>query len=378
MRRIARTLALTAAVSAACAPATEDGEGAGKDPKQALRITATRVEAATIAPSTAAIELVRPGEVDAAEEAHVAAALGGFVESITVDTGDVVNKGQVIAKVDTSLQSANRALAKVEVDDAKREYDRIKGLGKAITRARIDAAKTRVERAKAQYRIAQIQSSRTVVKAPFAGVIADVGFEAGEVAPPGAVIARIVHLDPAVINVAVSDRDVGNLSVGGSASITTGANPSPVEGKIARIDPTANLKTRAFMVEVEVSNEDHHFRPGMIATVEFRDSIAEDQIILPQELLVTKLDQNGVFVVDADDVARWRPLVLGPVVRDQVIVAEGLRAGENIVVLGHRSLAEGDPLIVARQGKCCTDGRVVFPDGSDTTVAAVAKEAPAP
>jgi membrane fusion protein (multidrug efflux system) len=378
MRRIARTLALTCALAAACTPAAEDGEAAGKDPKQALRITATRIEAATIAPSTAAIQLVRPGEVDAAKEAHVAAALGGFVESVDVDVGDLVKKGQVLAKVDTSLQSANRALAKVEVEEAKREYNRIKGLGKAITKARIDAAKTRIERAKAQYRIAQIQSSRTVIKAPFAGVIADVTMEAGEVAPPGAMIARIVRLDPAVINVAVSDRDVGNLAVGGVASITTGANPSPIEGKIARIDPTANLKTRAFTVEVEVPNEERRFRPGMIATVEFRDSIAEDQIILPQELLVTKLDQNGVFVVDDDNVARWRPLVLGTVVRDQVIVAEGLRAGDNVVVLGHRSLADGDPLIVARQGECCTDGRVIFPDGSDTTVAAVAKEAPAP
>jgi RND family efflux transporter MFP subunit len=306
----------------------------------------------------------------------VAAALGGFVEKMEIDTGDVVEKGQVLAKVDSSLQSANVSLAKVEVDDAKREYDRIKGLGKAVTKVRIDAAKTRVERARAQYRIAQIQSSRTVVKAPFGGVVAEVNTEAGEVMPPGAVIARIVQLDPAVINVAVSDRDVGSLAVGGKASITTGANPNAVEGKIARIDPTANLKTRAFTVEVEVSNEERHFRPGMIATVEFRDSIAENQIIIPQELLVTKLDENGVFVVDGDDVARWRPLVLGPVVRDQVIIASGLHAGDNVVVLGHRSLAEGDPLIVARQGKCCTNGRVVFPDGTETTVAAaVSKEA---
>ena len=177
-----------------------------------------------------------------------------------------------------------------------------------------------------------------------------------------------------MVTVAVSDRDVGNLEVGGVASLTTGANPSPVEGTIARIYPTADLKTRAFAVEVEVANDDQRFRPGMIATVEFRDSLAKDQIIVPQELLVTKLDQNGVFVVDGDNIARWRPLTLGPVVRDQVIVAAGLKAGDNVVVLGHRGLAEGDPLIIARQGECCTDGRVVFPDLAGTTMAAAAPD----
>lgn len=366
-----RFVLLTVMLLAACTPEAE-GEGAGKDPKQAPKVTATRVEAATIQPTSASIQLVRPGEVEPVKEANVAASLGGFVEKMDLETGDTVKKGQVIAKVDSRLHGANRKLAKVEVEDAKRELARLQSLKGAVTKVRVDGAKTRLERARAQYDIAQIQASRTIIKSPFAGVVADVIMEKGEVAPPGAVIARIVQLDPAVINVAVADRDVGSLEVGGTATITTGGNARPIEGTIARIDPTANTKTRAFSVEVEVANADNTFRPGMIATVEFRDTVAADKIILPQEFLVTRLDENGVYVVE-DDVARWRPVQLGPVVRDQVVIEAGLKGGDNVVVLGHRSLAEGDPLIVSRQGRCCTDGRLTFPTPGDTTVAAVAE-----
>jgi len=74
---------------------------------------------------------------------------------------------------------------------------------------------------------------------------------------------------------------------------------------------------------------------------------------------VTKLDGLGVFVED-DGVARWRPVALGPVVRHQVIVTDGVSLGDRIIVTGQRELEEGDPVLVVREGQCCTDGRVRF------------------
>ena len=129
------------------------------------------------------------------------------------------------------------------------------------------------------------------------------------------------------------------------AMVTAGGLAQPVLGKIVRIDPTADLKTRAFKVEVEVSNPDEHLRPGMIATVDFRQKSETSQLIIPQHFLVTKLDANGVFVAAKDDVARWRPLELGSVVRDQVVIKSGLKVGDRVVSLGQRGLVDGDQLI---------------------------------
>lgn len=379
-------LVLSLAGSIACGDANGAGQAApkkgaeapaGQDAKHAPTVLATRVEVATIRESSAEIRLVRPGEVESARDVNLAAPMGGLIEKMSLKTGDKVKEGEVIAKVDTRLMSAQAQLAHVEVKDAERELERLRSAGKAIARVRVEQAETRLERAKAQARIASIQSDRTFIRAPFAATVADVIMEKGEVAPPGAMIARLVTLDPAVVNVSVADRDVGNLSVGGDAMVTAGGAAQPTMGKIVRIDPTADLKTRAFKVEVEVPNADERLKPGMIASVDFRQQSESSQLIIPQHFLVTKLDANGVFVVDENDVARWRELQLGSVVRDQVIVESGLKVGDRVVIVGQRALVDGDKLIISREGVCCTDGRVAFPSASVADASAGAQPADA-
>lgn len=353
----------------ACSDAVGAGNGvkekgveaaAGQDAKRAPVVGATRVESARIEASSAELRLVRPGEVEAARHANLAAPMGGLIEKMSLEVGDTVIKGQVVAKVDSSLMAAQLQLTRVEVKDAERELDRLESMGKAVARVRVDQARTRLERTKAQARVASIQSDRTFVRAPFTATVAEVLVEKGEVVPPGGVLTRLVVLDPAVISVAVADRDVGSIEIGSRAHVSAGGVAQQIEGRVVRIDPTADLKTRSFQVEVELSNSDRRLKPGMIATVDFRQTASEEQIIIPQYFLVTRLDSNGVFVIDAEKSARWRDLKLGSVVRDQVVVESGLEVGDLVVTLGHRGLVDGDKLIVGREGVCCSNGRVTY------------------
>jgi hypothetical protein len=113
----------------------------------------------------------------------------------------------------------------------------------------------------------------------------------------------------------------------------------------------------------------------MIATVDFRQAASVEQIIIPQHFLVTRMDSNGVFVVDAEQSARWRELKLGSVVRDQVVVESGLKVGDVVVTLGHRGLVEGDKLIVGREGVCCIDGRVSYDSAESSSASDAVEEA---
>ena len=345
------------------APASDaDRPPAGGDPKAAPVVSATRVEAAIVQPSQTALRLVRPGEIEASREADVAAALGGFVEHVAVDVGDRIKAGGLIAKIDTKMQVAQRELAEVEVSEARRELARLESLGTSVAKSRIDGAQTRLQRAQAQVRIAQIRATRSIVRAPFSGVISQVSAERGEVAAPGAPIARILQLEPAIVSVAVADRDIAGLQVGDEAFVTTGTQAKPLRGEIERIEPTANLKTRAFRAEVAINEGAEELRPGMIASVEFRGDGATELIVIPQDMLVTKLDANGVFIVDDASVARWRPLQLGAIVGEQIVIAGGLEAGAKVVSTGQRGLTDGDPVIVTREGRCCVAGRIAFGD----------------
>ncbi|TPV94369.1 MAG: efflux RND transporter periplasmic adaptor subunit [Myxococcales bacterium FL481] len=339
-----------------------DRPPAGGDPKAAPIVTATRVEAAVVKPSQTALRLVRPGEVEPSRDADVASALGGFIEHVAVDVGDEVKAGGLIAKIDTKMQVAQRELADVEVAEARRELSRLQNLGSAVAKSRTDAAQTRLERALAQQRISQIRATRSIVRAPFAGVISRISADRGEVAAPGAPIARIIQLDPAIVSVSISDRDVAGLAVDDEAFVTTGGQAKRLRGKIQRIEPTADMKTRSFRVEVAIESGAAALRPGMIANVEFRGDDTTERMVIPQDLLVTKLEANGVFLVGKDSKAVWRALTLGSLVGEQIVVESGLSAGDRVVSTGQRALSDGDPLLVTREGRCCVGGRIVFGD----------------
>ena len=257
---LGRSLAFSSLVGIATITSGCDGEEqapagvAGQAEKATPLVVATRVEAATVSPSSLAIQISRPGEIVPGRDASIAAALGGQIERVNIEVGDRVKAGQVVAKVDSSLHTAQASLAKVEVDDAKRELERLRSMGKTVAKVRIDDAETRLARAEAQLRISKIQAGKAVLKAPFAGTVAMRDMEKGEVAPPGMVLARIVSLDPALVSVSVADRDVAGLQVGLRANVTAVGASTPIEGKIKRIEPTANTKTRSFIVEVEVPN----------------------------------------------------------------------------------------------------------------------------
>lgn len=349
----------------ACGSASgQEGENAAEEraPADPPSVTATRVEVAVTTAQRASVSIQLPGEIEGSRDALLAAALGGYVERVMVDEGDTVRRNQVLARVDTASHGARAAQARVELEAAQRELERAERLTGAISEQQLHVAQNRVAAARAALRSARVTASRATVRAPFAGTVASVGVEQGEVAPPGAPVVRLVQLDPAHVSLAVPDRDVVALREGMSVSVTTGATPTPVEGAIAHVSPAADLQTRAFEVIVEVPNAEGRLLPGMIAQVQVantQDEAAPPRVVLPQYVLVTRLDGNGVFV-EEEGVARWRPIEVGSVMRDQVIVESGLEAGERVIVTGHRELADGDEVMVTREGSCCSNGRVTF------------------
>ncbi len=355
-----RLLVLFLGALTACTSAGEAASGPAEVPEPTPPSPrAMRVETAVLAPSATGLALHLPGEVEGSRDALLAAALGGYVERVLVAEGDAVRANRPLVRVDTATHGARLAQARVELAAAERELARATELGDAIARQQLDAARTRVEAARAAVRLAQVQLGRATIRAPFAGVVAELEVEAGEVAAPGAPVARLVRLDPVHVTLAVSDRDVVALQPGMEAHVFANATGAPRVGRVSEIKPAADLRTRAFSVTVEVPNPDRHLLPGMIARVEIAVEGGAEAIVLPQYVLVTRLEGNGVFVAE-DGVARWRSVEIDSVVRDQAVIRAGVEAGDEVVVTGQRELADGDPLLVARRGRCCVAGRVVF------------------
>lgn len=351
---------VAATFAAACGSANAELQLEGLLEEFGAEEDAKRVEVVEVRPSAARIELDLPGEIQGFEDVRLASALGGFVEDVRVKEGQEVAKGEVLVVVDRGTYAAQLDQAEAQLDQAKLDLQRYERLGDMGSDAQVAQLRTQVRVAEAQVKLAKTQLGRATIRAPFAGVVADLGIHTGEVASPATPVLRLIQLDPVKVSLSVSDRDVVALHPGMEARVTTAALGKSVVGKVARVSPVANLSTRSFMVEVEVDNPNRRLLPGMIARVFVEREIASEAVVLPQEWVVTRLEGYGVFVADADGIARWRPVTLGDVVRGQVVVTDGVQPGERVVMTGQHGLVDGDPLIVAREGFCCRDGRPVF------------------
>lgn len=320
---------------------------------------ATRVEVVTLEASDAVVELDLPGEVGAARDALLAAANGGYVERVRVAAGDLVQQGQTLVQVDDQLYRAQVDQAEAQAEQAAADLARLEQLGDLATASQLDGARTNARVAAAQARQAQVRYRHALVKAPFRGIVADVAVERGESVSPGAPVVRLVQLDPAIVTLSVSDRDVVALVAGTPVEVRTAARPEPVQGVIARIAPAADLRTRSFPVEVEVPNPDGTLLPGMIARVHGERRLAPDAVVVPQDWLITRRSARGVFVTDGDT-AQWRDVELGDVIHDDIVITSGIEPGDRVVITGQRELVDGDPLLITRAGTCCSTGRPVF------------------
>lgn len=359
MTRASLALLLPLAALAACEPkGAALTEAVAAVQRSAPDPGAHRVEVATIAASSAGLMLDLPGEIAGARDALLASPTGGFVEDVRVADGDRVAKGDVLVVVDAATRDAQLEQAQAQLDQAIVERDRLKKLGEFATDQQLAGAEAQVRLATAGRDLAQVQAARARVRAPFAGVVGGLAVDPGEVAGPGQPLARLVEIDALEVSLSVSDRDVVALEAGMAATVRTAARPEPVAGTVSHIAPAADLQTRAFLVKVSVPNPDGALRPGMITRVEVQRP-ATEALVVPQDWLVTRLDGYGLFVV-VDGKAAWRPVTLGDVVRGQVVVASGLTAGDRVVITGQQELVDGDAVLVAREGTCCTDGRPVF------------------
>lgn len=320
---------------------------------------AIRVEVVTVEPGVAKVDLNLPGEVAGSRDALLAAALGGYVERVAVSSGQRVKKGQHLISVDAELHAASLAQAEAQLALAEGDLGRVQALGDLASKADLERAETQVQVLEATVRQSRARYRRARITAPFAGTVAQIDLEVGEVAGMGAPVARLVQLDPVRVSLSVPDRDVVALAPGMEVQVSSPARSTLFTGRIVDVPAAANPKTRTFLVEVEVDNPDQELLPGMIARVRVSQELGGEAVVIPQDWVVTQLDGAGVFA-ERDGVAVWQPVELGRVAYDQVVVESGVAYGDRLVINGHRMLMDGDSVLVSREGTCCSTGRPVY------------------
>ena len=240
-------------------------------------------------------------------------------------------KSTTMAQLETGVQNAKTSLQSVQVSKSATLSQLESGMRTA--ESNIDQLKTVME---------NVDSKGNVV-APAAGKILSLNAAKNSYVGPTAPVAVIDSAPRLEISVMVSESLVPRLSLQDEADVTISALDLTVTGLIQEIDEKANPQTKLYTVTLWTQEEVEGLRAGMFADVTFRTDVSTDTIVIPTEAILTTSEGQNVFVVE-DGKARYVPVVTGLTSNGVTEIAEGLSAGDQLVVVGQSYLTDGDPV----------------------------------
>lgn len=337
-------------LAAGCAAAEGDSENPAS--MQATPgSTATRVvnvEVYAVEPR-GFVDFIRvTGEAEANHDILVSAEEGGVLTAFPVEKGRRVRQGQVLARIDAGILSAQVDEARASALLAQDQFERQRrlwedeGIGSEINFVQ---AKYQAEMAQARLATLEARLAKTIIRAPVTGVFEERFVDPGEIVVPGSQIARVVAIDSIKINGGVPERYAPFIAPGALARITFDILPGQeFEGVIGYVGSTVEERSRTFPLEVVIENPRRLVKPSMVANVQLVRERLSDVIVVRQENVVRSETGYSVFVLREEDgqlLASRRAVRLGAASNGEVVIEEGLSAGDRVITLGAQLVDEG-------------------------------------
>lgn len=324
-------------------------------PLTILAGAAVAAEPATVPAQAAALQgrSSYDGVVEAVRQTVIAAQVPGAVVELNVKAGDRVQAGQLLLRIDAraadqtaAASNAQVQAARAALDVATREYERQKQLHqkKYISQAALERAESEFKATSAQVaaQMAQAGAARTqtglhTVRAPYAGVVAEVPVALGDMAMPGRPLLTLY--DPAALRVTASvpqsasgsvQADTVRVELPGLAAAQQWPRATRVQ-----VLPTVDAATHTVQVRAELGAGPDGVAPGMFARLWLPvtgSAAAGKTVTVPLKAIVRRAEMTGVYVQGEGGKPQLRQVRLGRAEGDRVEVLSGVAPGEQVVV----------------------------------------------
>jgi membrane fusion protein, multidrug efflux system len=310
-------------------------------------VTTTKVDKTSWLASREAV-----GTLVAVRAVTVASEVAGQVKQINFDSGADVKKGDLLVKLDTSVEEAQLASAEADLKLAEVTNKRQQTLRRtgANTPSDVDTAESRVASTLASAAQLRATIAKKTIRAPFDGRLAIRQVELGQVLSPGTLIASLQSVTPIHAEFWLPQQVLSDLHVNMHAEMTTDVFPGKKwTGVITTINPEVDISTRNVRVRATFPNQDGTLKPGMFANVAVLSNDERPQLVIPATAVMYAPYGDSVYSVenkDKDLVAHQKFVRLGERRGDLVAVTTGLDAGETIVSSGAFKLHNGSTLVV--------------------------------
>lgn len=289
------------------------------------------------------------GTVEESTGTALSFATAGTINTVNVNVGDRVAKGQLIATVDgSSLQNAY-AITQATLNQAQDTYNRMKQLHEANALPDIKwvEAQNALKSAQSAAAIARKGLSDASLYAPQSGYVSQKYMDAGMNVAPGVPVVKIVDISKVKVSIPVPENEIASVSDNASATITVGAlGGKQFTGRLVEKGVSANSLSRTYSVKFEVDNTSGDLLPGMVCDVAIDNAQSHQALTLPIDAVLLDADnQNFVWIADEGKARKQIVKVGGFTSGTQLIINEGLEQGDSVIVKGQQKVSNGTPVI---------------------------------
>ena len=281
------------------------------------------------------------GTVAAVRGVMVSTDLPGVVREISFESGESVEEGDQLVKLDVSVDEAELESARASTRLAELNLKRERSLvaKRAGTQADLDLAEAVFQQAESRIASLQATLERKIVRAPFAGRLGIRLVNMGQYLGPGEPVVSLQQPSPMYVDFTLPQQHLGQIKPEMVARLRMDADLEHVfTGVLTAVNPDVDVRTRSLRLRATFDNSDGRLCPGMFVRVELVLPGVEQVIAIPTTAVQYTGYGTTVYVVEESaagaDVVRQRLVRLGRAQGDFVAVTEGLRAGETVVTAG--------------------------------------------
>ncbi len=294
-----------------------------------------------------------PAMIESFEDLMVKSEVSGQIVDIHVREGDYVEKGQVLVKLDDRDYQLRLESIQANYDLAQLEYKRISELAekKIAAVTDLDKINAQLKSLKSQLNEAKLALERTSIKAPISGRLNEIEAKIGDWMGVDKPVAQILQIGNVKVTVGIPESDVAAVFNLKEADITIEAlDNMTVKGKKIFLSRSPGTMARLYNLELVVPNPDGRILPGMFARVEIVKQTLKNTAVIPLYSVITQNNEKFVYVEKNGKVEK-RDVELGLLADWEIQIKKGLEPGDRLVIVGHRSLDNGQKVDVIKMVK---------------------------
>lgn len=304
------------------------------------------------------------GTVVALNSVELRSQVSGFITGIFFKEGEVVPKGKQLYEIDRrkyiaafEQAKANLSAANANLVKAQKDEDRYTFLLKqdAVARqtydqavAALETSKGQVDVAKAGVLSAQTDLSYSIITAPFTGRIGISQVRLGSQVTPGTTLLNTISTEhPIAVDIVVNEQDLQRFYAYQKSSTDSTFRLKLSDGtiynkpgKIVAIDRGVNNQTGSIKVRVQFANEQDILKDGMSAVLNVLNNESGDRVQIPYKAVSEQMGEYFVFTAD-DTLAHQHKVMIGPRIQDNIVILNGLKAGDKVITDGFQRLKDG-------------------------------------